>query len=841
MSASPNQLDEIHKQLKAHFLSHPVISITPTKGDPPEQYEIIYTLSGFCKTGEGKIVESVGHKVELAIPFGFPHFPPSCKPKCDIFHPDFDPVAICLGDFWRQDRSLSDLIIHIGQMINGEFYSTNNAFNEEAAAWYLKNKVKFPLARISWQVSNDTPPPADDTRLHLKDDTFIDTLDEGDLNTEFDFLALENKKEDDDITLNTAFPEVNSSSVIDLELFNRLDRRKKYFTLLKSCEGLGDSSEAAKKLCLKASDTIELVEKLHTDAKKFEKKGEARIAFEKYQQITTIVTDFPNIDSDIHRIKQTLSPQDDIHPEKGGESFDPYASAESSPSDNSPAPREKKKNAKNLERTTPATKNQQDGVFAKKRHTKKIFFLLFLAVLAVSMGGSGYFWYAAKNTLREARTASAECSASLADNQFKTAERLCTQALHLTEQIRFIHQTETQQLQQSLRQTLQSEKLTHGLAGNILHNGKYIPESEVKKILLIQQQIIEANALFHDEKWPAAEQLFTTILAQIDNSTFLEREDADDMRHKRLIAEFRMSYDPAQVAMRNSQWEDAIEKLFHAQKVLMSLPETEREQYSAQLQEALQKSQFANLKEQGDLSFTGADWLSAIAAYNLALTRGQDAALSPESIDAIRNNIKRAELYTTINRGNKAFASGAWDDAIAAYNQASNFLSETRSISGTADSDINIAKLSRIILQASIIRDRQTAQTHMENDELSKARGMYQQILENIAASSLRTEEEFKRTEDEINTAIKTLDEDLFLTEKTEYLKNNYQALFAANYSSAIPENLINPVISNTKKIESKYIFRMQCTETGGGRPLTLVMFYAYDKKTGKWSLYSES
>lgn len=603
MSASPHQLDEIYKQLKEHFLSHPVISVTPTKGDPPEQYEIVYTLRGFCKTGEGEIVESLNHKVELAIPFGFPHFPPSCKPKCDIFHPDFDPAAICLGDFWRQERSLSDLIIHIGQMINGEFYSTSNAFNEEAAAWYLNNSVKFPLARISWQTVNGSLSPADDAHLHP-----VATLDDADLKPEFDFLALENKGQDEEITLSTAFPEVDSSSVIDLELFNRLDRQKKYYTLLITAENCGYASEPVQKLCRKARDKIELVEKLHGDGKKFEKKGETRIAFEKYQQITMIIADFPAIDSDILRVQQTLTLIDDIHAGKGTDFLDPYAS------DKSSAPPHKKATAKTAEKSRAANNNRQDVIVAKKRNKNKIFILLFLGILVISMGGSGYFRYATKNNLKEAETASAECSASLADNQFKNAERLCTRALQLVGQIKFIHQDEAQQLGKSLQHTLRSEKLTQGLAGNILYNGEYIPEDKAKTLLAIQQQLTEANTLFQDEKWLAAEQLFTNILTLTENSTFLERPVIVDIKHKRLIAEFRMSYDPAQISMHDSQWEEAIEKLFQAQKVLMSLPAADRQRYSTQLQEALLKSQFAHLKEQGDLSFTGADWLSAIAA-----------------------------------------------------------------------------------------------------------------------------------------------------------------------------------------------------------------------------------
>jgi hypothetical protein len=255
----------------------------------------------------------------------------------------------------------------------------------------------------------------------------------------------------------------------------------------------------------------------------------------------------------------------------------------------------------------------------------------------------------------------------------------------------------------------------------------------------------------------------------------------------------------------------------------------------------LQKSQFANLKEQGDQSFTGADWLSAISTYNLALSRGQETSLSPESIDAIRNNIKRAELYTAINKGNKAFAAGSWDDAIASYSEARSLLIGNQNISRESGSDLNIRKLDRIILQASIVRDRQPIETLIENNELAKARDIYQQILSDIAMSSFEREDEFAKTIIEISKAMQSLDQKMYQMKRIEYLKENYQSLFVANYPSAVPERLTNPVISNTKDTDSTMVFRMQCTESGGGRPLTLVMFYAYDKKTGQWSLFSQN
>ncbi|MCP4339935.1 MAG: hypothetical protein GY799_13850 [Desulfobulbaceae bacterium] len=836
MSASPTQLDDIYREVRDFFTSHPAISVNPTKGDPPEQYQITYTITGICKTGDGKIVESVDHIVELAIPFGFPHFPPSCKPKSNIFHPDFDPAAICLGDFWEQDRPLSDLIIHIGKMINGEIYSTNNAFNEDAAGWYQDNSDKFPLAVIKWGAEKgSTSSPRD--RIHK-----IDTLDETDLTTEFDFLALEEEVDSQNKLPDSSIQEIESPSGLDLEVLSLLESQKKYYSLLKEGENSDTSSDEIAKLSQHARDIIRTAEKLHRDGKKFENKGDAQIALEKYQQITTIISDFPAIDIDIQRIKQTLALMADITPNIALDFTEPDASAEpTDPPDNLDKPKEKDTTKNGRELPAAKSKTPNELFSTEKRDNNKLALFLLLGLLALGIGFSGFFWYSSTNTLSNAETAYSQCSKAQTNNQFYVAKGLCDKALQLVGEVKFFHRDRADLLEKPILEILKSEKLTQGMAGNILSNGRYIPKNELKTLQSIQQKINDAEKLFIKEKWQASLQQYRNTLPLAENNAYLESSVIEDIKRKILISEFRMFYDPGQVSIQKSQWEDAIGKLLQAQKILVSLSESDRGQYSEKLQKALQKSQFANLKEQGDLSFTDSDWKSAMASYNLALDSGQETALPPESIAAIRNNIKRAELYTTINTGNKAFASGAWDDAIEAYSKANSLLISSQAIPSEKNSDINIQKLARIILQASIIRDRQIVRTMLEDNDLENARRTNLKIKTSITNSSFSTEEEFSTTAAEITSAIKLLDERIHLKEKVQYLKNNYQAIFTANYPEANTENLTNPIIKSSKKTKSKLVFKMQCTETGRGRPLTLVMHYAYDKKTGEWSLFSEN
>ncbi len=51
--------------------------------------------------------------------------------------------------------------------------------------WYQDNADKFPLNHINWKTDNSSKPSSQN---HVHE---IDTLDDADLKTEFDFLALE--------------------------------------------------------------------------------------------------------------------------------------------------------------------------------------------------------------------------------------------------------------------------------------------------------------------------------------------------------------------------------------------------------------------------------------------------------------------------------------------------------------------------------------------------------------------------------------------------------------------------------------------------------------------------
>lgn len=168
MEQNEKKYREDYEALVEKISYYPAISIVSTEKDPPEQYVIEYKLFGYGYTDDGGIQMARRHQVKLFLPFGYPHFAPTAKPLTRICHPDVSEQAIRIADQWQSNQSLADLVVYIGEMICGKVYSTEGAFNEEAATWYQENQDKLPLAELEYQDPNRIEPSESGSGLPIK-------------------------------------------------------------------------------------------------------------------------------------------------------------------------------------------------------------------------------------------------------------------------------------------------------------------------------------------------------------------------------------------------------------------------------------------------------------------------------------------------------------------------------------------------------------------------------------------------------------------------------------------------------------------------------------------------
>lgn len=133
------------EQVIRHFRDFPTIRILKATGSPPDTYQIEYNVKGLTKRPGGEIVIRDQHLVEIQLTSEYPRQSPKCRILTPIFHPNFDPGVICIGDHWTAAEKLTDLVSRIGEMIAYQSYNVKSPLDGEAAMWADQNQTRFPI------------------------------------------------------------------------------------------------------------------------------------------------------------------------------------------------------------------------------------------------------------------------------------------------------------------------------------------------------------------------------------------------------------------------------------------------------------------------------------------------------------------------------------------------------------------------------------------------------------------------------------------------------------------------------------------------------------------------
>jgi ubiquitin-protein ligase len=93
----------------------------------------------------GQILSRTEQVLEVNLSLGYPRRAPQCRMLTPVFHPNFDPASVCIGDFWAASEWLDDLVIRIGRMIAYQEYNTKSPLNGLAARWAAENPHFLPI------------------------------------------------------------------------------------------------------------------------------------------------------------------------------------------------------------------------------------------------------------------------------------------------------------------------------------------------------------------------------------------------------------------------------------------------------------------------------------------------------------------------------------------------------------------------------------------------------------------------------------------------------------------------------------------------------------------------
>ncbi len=131
-------------QMRNAFHEFDPIRVKTISGDPPDLYQVDYRIRGLARGPGVRPVFRDQHLVEIQLTRDYPRQSPKCKILTPIFHPNFDPTTICVGDHWTAGERLVDLVIRIAEMIAYQAYNIKSPLDGEAAMWADLNRQELP-------------------------------------------------------------------------------------------------------------------------------------------------------------------------------------------------------------------------------------------------------------------------------------------------------------------------------------------------------------------------------------------------------------------------------------------------------------------------------------------------------------------------------------------------------------------------------------------------------------------------------------------------------------------------------------------------------------------------
>ena len=823
MGNTSKQLESVFQEVTDYFADFSEITVTPDEGTPPEHYRITYQVEGVCKEEDGEVYSCNQHVISISLPFGFPHFPPNCRPETPTFHPDFDSSAICIGEAWQADQSITKLILHIGHMISGEIYSLTNAFNEEAAEWYQDHSERLPFSKPALATS---PPPEKVEEIDLEVPE-IDILDDDDFNQPF---ALEEEEH----PVEESAPPLPAT--IDIERLHNMAEQKQFHALSGELQATDTHFNGREELEHQVQETLNKATALYREGDELEHRGEHQSALEKYQTVAELVSDYPLLHEAEERVQQSLELLSDWVPGDKETEEEPTALPES--------PEQQQAEEEPQVEQAPSSLSSANGertFYEEKKSGGNRWPLYVIGGGSIALLTTlALTYFTLGSGLKEAQQKTTECRSLLDADNFSGAERKCEEALDLISSVQLIKQDEKKALIREIKALLNSERLRQGLAGNILLDGHFVSESTKTLILTFREAKNNGDIFFQQQLWQEAIPHYEKALEAAAKTTVIDKDLTTEIHKQLARARLNTIMLAGEKSLSTSDWDEAARHFSSALQLAKADANIPLEDI-VQLEQLSNQAEFNSLRDKGHAFYNNNDWLAALNSYEDALKMVKKLKLrESDTISSLQENIARTKIYMTVEKGQEAFGAAHWDDAITQYEQAIILLEENSKLLSRINTRDSREKLSRIMLHASIIRDKQDAAKHLKSEKYDSALAKLQNIKDSISGSPFADQSEFQTILQEISTQITTAERQQLIVDKTAYLVNNFKKLFLRHYPAASHSILTSPKVEYLKEIGGNLLFRMQCTEESGGRPIRLQMNYLYSPAIDQWKFSSD-
>lgn len=150
LSPRQRRLTADAQELLSGFSGHQHVAVHPVGTQPPERYQIIYSLPALVTNRSNSLQVTNQHVVHMILPAGYPREKPYCTCDSAVFHPNFGSY-ICIADFWSPSQSIVDVVVQIGDMLQYKLHNVRSPLNAVAARWVSQHLDRVPISNVNLQ------------------------------------------------------------------------------------------------------------------------------------------------------------------------------------------------------------------------------------------------------------------------------------------------------------------------------------------------------------------------------------------------------------------------------------------------------------------------------------------------------------------------------------------------------------------------------------------------------------------------------------------------------------------------------------------------------------------
>ena len=792
MASGPDKLAVDFEEVQKTLELYPSINIIQVEGDPPDNYEIEYLLNGYVRDVDGNIRTGAQHRIRLSLPFGYPHFPPAVKPLTSIFHPDIDPDAIRIAAYWQKNPDISELILHIGEMICGTIYNLEDPFNQEAADWFAEHLKDLPLDSV--QVGDIEP----DAPVEEHDDTF-------------DLLGLD---EEDDAT------EDSQETDEQLDLIRLRIEQKEMVAAGELLAAIPESTLVPEREEIEhvISSSLRESNRLILDAEHLEEQGAVKEALALADQIAEMAVDTPGLDDLRLRLGQAQILSESFT--EGEEGVQDGTLSTASTVDNA-----EQKKVRQAALKPDAAKIKTEGLPVKP--------IVAGGVLLLALAGFGLLYFKDSSSLKQAENKWQQARQYIHNKQYKSAQEAAQAVLVPLNKV-LIRKSQKKELQENVTKFLNTTELKQGLLGKTLYKHQYMPIETVSLLKQLEPLTAQGDAFLKAGKIRKA----ITAYGKAQEFARINKLDLQEQTINQTINNLRFeeTLAIARKAENAEEWENAAATYRRALEIAQTLSDAEG---TGEISKKLAAATFRHELDQSKATFTEAQWQKTIEMLEDAkklLNESPDTVSSTErkELDLL---LADSRLYQILSLARHSYETRKWDAAIQQYQQSLDLLrTQQNAFAGAHDQDI--PKIEKTILMIKIARDQSRATKAEQKNDLRTALDQYKSIRNSIASSRFSADKDIQAIKKNVDGKIRVKSTNLSLAKRENWLLKNYESIFHKAYPSSRSSKLSHPKVTFLKQKKGKQFFNLSCVERNHGSSFRLEVNYQYNLATGKWSIY---